>query len=273
MLRGGNAGAGADPRAPHGRRQRGPPARRRGAGAGRIRAIVREGSSRGAAAVADEIVRLSRAFTASTGFEDDFTLVVLACRAATDGPPSAETAAMTTLLAPTDTFGLSGLPRHRCGRRHRLGSATARRRRSRRILSRSSRGTPRVNLRIVPAQSPVWNAGLEPPRPARDHPLPLRRRPAPHLAESGRMFSIYNQRPRDVPRHVPRGPRRRKRHPGRRSRRGAHDGTYIGGTVNLVALSAALRPRRRSSTVSSWPTTSPWRSPSVSWSPLPASPS
>lgn len=50
-------------------------------GAGRIRAIVREGSSRGAAAVADEIVRLSREFTASTGFEDDFTLVLLARRA------------------------------------------------------------------------------------------------------------------------------------------------------------------------------------------------
>ncbi|MBK9374313.1 MAG: SpoIIE family protein phosphatase [Holophagales bacterium] len=50
-------------------------------GAGRIRAIVREGSSRGAAAVADEIVRLAREFTGSTGFEDDFTLVLLARRA------------------------------------------------------------------------------------------------------------------------------------------------------------------------------------------------
>ncbi len=50
-------------------------------GAGRIRAVVREGSSRGAAAVAAEIVRLTREFTGSTGFEDDFTLVLLARRA------------------------------------------------------------------------------------------------------------------------------------------------------------------------------------------------
>lgn len=50
-------------------------------GAGRIRAVVREGSSRGVAAVADEIVTLAREFTGSTGFEDDFTLVLLARRA------------------------------------------------------------------------------------------------------------------------------------------------------------------------------------------------
>ncbi|MCL4810205.1 MAG: PP2C family protein-serine/threonine phosphatase [Thermoanaerobaculia bacterium] len=50
-------------------------------GAGRIRAVVREGSSRGARAVADEIVTLARVFTGSTGFEDDFTLVLLARRA------------------------------------------------------------------------------------------------------------------------------------------------------------------------------------------------
>lgn len=47
-------------------------------GAGRLRAAVREGSSRGAAAVAGEIVRLARGFTGSTGFEDDFTLVLVA---------------------------------------------------------------------------------------------------------------------------------------------------------------------------------------------------
>ena len=200
--------------------------------------------SRGAAAVADEIVRLSREFTGLDRVRGRLHA----------GPPGAPRGRLTARRgrvrrhddAPRADRHVRplGLPRHRCGRRHRTRAALP-------LGGGGHGGPPRALLGNArgepedrPGRVPRVGRGLEPPRPA------LRSRSSsstPTCAASGgnRVGCSGSSTSAPSGRASARSSLSSSSEAASRTIAAAAalmTGTYIGGTVNLVALSAALSP-------------------------------